>query len=604
MTRNFLNGVTFYASLLVSLLVLPPAQGADYRVADSPGLKVLSNNAERLSWSRALNVIAYDSQNAKGYYDVWSMNPDGSNNKCLTCSTTVLPPLNKGNPCWTPDGKFIAFEVQQNPSLGAVGDAEDRPGSGWNNDVWIMDAAGQNFYRITNVPAVTGGVIYPRFNWEGNKLVWGQRLDPNPAPYGTWELAIGTFSVSSSGVPSVTNIQYYTPGAQKLYYEPHGFSLDDTTLFFMGDLQAGTSQFGMDIYSFNLETQVLTDLTNTPNQWEEFPRPMPTTPNTLMYMSTAGTAWTDTHFECDLWTMNYDGTNKVQLTFFNDPNSPTYVPAGICLADPDWNEAQNMIAIYGNAGTGPAATGQMWLEPIEPANSVVVAADYDTPPVAADSIASIFGTGLATQTTIWSSGGIPTNLGGTSVTIKDSNGSVTAASLYFVGHEATFDQINIAVPPGVAPGPAEFTVTSPSGTQTRSTVNMGAVAPGLYTVNQTGAGVAAAYVVRAGQTGYQLIYTCTAGAGTCTPVPINVTTGAATLSLFGTGFRNRSSLSNVVVTVGSQTVAAQYAGVQGGYPGFDQLNIPLPASLAGSGLVNIVVEVDGVYANPVQIQIQ
>ncbi len=323
-------------------------------------LKIISNNSGRVSWSRSTNLIAYDKQSPVGYYDVWTIKPDGTGDTCLTCGATTLPPLNKGNPVWSPDGRFIALQVQQNPSLGPVGDALARPGAGWNNDLWIMDAAGKNYWPVTHVPAPQGGVIHPQFSWAGNKIVWGQRLATTPEPYGAWELQVGEFVVSAGGVPSVRNITTYTPGAQKYYYEPHGFSLNDRILFFMGNLELGMGQFGMDIYSLDLVTGKLTDLTNTIDQWEEFPTPMPNS-NRLVYMSTTGTAWTHSHFEGDLWMMNYDGSNKQRLTSFDDPSSPNYIPDGVSLADPDWNVDGTRLVVYDNLGLGPKYPGQMWL---------------------------------------------------------------------------------------------------------------------------------------------------------------------------------------------------------------------------------------------------
>jgi uncharacterized protein (TIGR03437 family) len=60
----------------------------------------------------------------------------------------------------------------------------------------------------------------------------------------------------------------------------------------------------------------------------------------------------------------------------------------------------------------------------------------------------------------------------------------------------------------------------------------------------------------------------------------------------------------VTATIGSTTVPVAYAGAQGTFVGEDQINIQLPASLAGAGLVNVTLNVDGQTSNPVQIQIK
>jgi uncharacterized protein (TIGR03437 family) len=58
------------------------------------------------------------------------------------------------------------------------------------------------------------------------------------------------------------------------------------------------------------------------------------------------------------------------------------------------------------------------------------------------------------------------------------------------------------------------------------------------------------------------------------------------------------------VKIGNTIVDTTYVGPQGQIPGLDQVNVPLPLSLRGSGLVNVTVTVNGVTSNAVQIAIQ
>lgn len=357
--------------IVLAVFLVSPQKigGAAARSAGTPDFRVtrrvLSENGGRLSWSKSRNLIAYDKLGSNDFYNIWTIRPDGSGDTCLTCSATVMPPLNRGNPAWSPDGRFIAFQAQQGPSLGRIGNALNRPGSGWNNDLWIMDASGRKYWRIVNVFPGRGGVIHPQFSWAGDKLTWAERTARQPFPYGTWELKVADFLVSPEGVPSVSNIRTFTPGAQKFYYEPHGFSPDDRILFFMGEPQRGQSHFGMDVYSLELATNRLTNLTDTPQQWDEFPTPMPSG-RKLVWSSTAGTDSTPRRVKCDLWIMDYDGSNKKKLTFFNDPNSPDYMPDGICPADPDWNADGTQLAVYANLGRGPKFPGKLWLLSLKP----------------------------------------------------------------------------------------------------------------------------------------------------------------------------------------------------------------------------------------------
>jgi hypothetical protein len=50
---------------------------------------------------------------------------------------------------------------------------------------------------------------------------------------------------------------------------------------------------------------------------------------------------------------------------------------------------------------------------------------------------------------------------------------------------------------------------------------------------------------------------------------------------FGTGFRDRSSLSGVNATIGGTIAEVLFAGPQGTYEGLDQANIAIPSSEGG-----------------------
>jgi uncharacterized protein (TIGR03437 family) len=77
------------------------------------------------------------------------------------------------------------------------------------------------------------------------------------------------------------------------------------------------------------------------------------------------------------------------------------------------------------------------------------------------------------------------------------------------------------------------------------------------------------------------------------------------LIMFGTGWRFRSSLSGVIVKVGGRTLSATFAGAAPGFTGLDQLNFAaLPRDLAGAGLVDIEIVVDGKAANTTKVSIK
>jgi uncharacterized protein (TIGR03437 family) len=138
-----------------------------------------------------------------------------------------------------------------------------------------------------------------------------------------------------------------------------------------------------------------------------------------------------------------------------------------------------------------------------------------------------------------------------------------------------------------------------------------ALSPGLFAANASGTGLAAAQSLRV-RNG-NLIYEPTAifnGTG-FNPVPINVAVPGEPvfLILYGTGFRANGGLQNVTVTIGNRTFTPAYADAAPGFVGLDQLNIgPLPADMAGSGLVNVRVAIatqsGTVTSNTLTVQIQ
>ncbi|MEK7830296.1 MAG: hypothetical protein AAB401_04375, partial [Acidobacteriota bacterium] len=74
------------------------------------------------------------------------------------------------------------------------------------------------------------------------------------------------------------------------------------------------------------------------------------------------------------------------------------------------------------------------------------------------------------------------------------------------------------------------------------------------------------------------------------------------LVLYGGGIRKRTSLSAVTIKIGGVNVAADFADAAPGFIGLDQINTAaLPRSLAGKGLVNLELTVDGKSANVVTL---
>ncbi len=241
--------------------------------------------------------------------------------------------------------------------------------------------------------------------------------------------------------------------------------------------------------------------------------------------------------------------------------------------------------------------------PAEPLASVS-AATYRSP-LAREAITAAFGANLSVVTQATSSTPLPTNLGGTQVTVTDSAGTNRLAPLFFVSPI----QVNYQVPAGTAAGTATVAITSWSGLVSRGTVQVNSVAPGVFTANSSGRGVPAANIERIranGSRSTEPVAQFDAGQNQFVPLPIDL--GAADdqifLVLFGTGFKFRSALTAVTATIGGTAADVSYAGEQGGFVGLDQANIRIPRSLLNRGEVDVVLMVDGQPANTVRINIK
>jgi uncharacterized protein (TIGR03437 family) len=209
-------------------------------------------------------------------------------------------------------------------------------------------------------------------------------------------------------------------------------------------------------------------------------------------------------------------------------------------------------------------------------------ASFVNGPLAQNSIATAFWNG-------------PTNVSGIGVNVQDSTGQTRAAQIFF----ASASQINYLIPDGTALGQATVSITG-APNPFSAALKILSVAPGVFGAGGFAVGDFVTVYASGQQTFTNLV--SADASGKLYTTPIDVTAGQVYLTLYGTGIRGHAS--PVTATVGSVTLPAAFAGAQGQFLGEDQINIQLPSTLAGAGLVNVILSVDGQTSNPLQIQIQ
>lgn len=293
------------------------------------------------------------------------------------------------------------------------------------------------------------------------------------------------------------------------------------------------------------------------------------------------------------------GISILRTYFRTTGNGLRAVLADVSISPTAAIGARNIIVTSGSQRT--VMTGGLDIVSGAASGLTVVSAANFSAPVAAESIASVFGEGLASATTSAGSGALPTTLGGITVRLRDTAGNERAAPIFFISP----GQINFQVAPGILTGQASVNISSGGSTPRTGSLTVAPVAPGLFSADASGKGLAAAVVLRIranGSQSFESAVTYQNGAPVAIPIDLGPSTDQVFLILFGTGIRFRSALPTA--TVGGTACQVTFAGPQGSFTGLDQVNIRLVRSLAGRGQVNVALSVDGRAANLVGVVIK
>jgi uncharacterized protein (TIGR03437 family) len=182
---------------------------------------------------------------------------------------------------------------------------------------------------------------------------------------------------------------------------------------------------------------------------------------------------------------------------------------------------------------------------------------------------------------------LPTTLGGTTITVRDSAGITRPAPLI----AATRNQINYIVPAGTAIGVATVTALAGSRFIAAGDIEIGVIAPAFFYRAQI-------VRLRGGVQTIEEVSNFTVN------VDLGPETDQVSLVLYATGIRGIRSAAAVVATIGGVEVPVAYAGAQGTIPGLDQVNLHLPRSFAGVGPAELRFSIEGKPANVLFLNFQ
>jgi uncharacterized protein (TIGR03437 family) len=249
-------------------------------------------------------------------------------------------------------------------------------------------------------------------------------------------------------------------------------------------------------------------------------------------------------------------------------------------------------------------TGQQSIQAaptLTPFTTVLAASFSGTAPITANAIVAGFGSGLAQNVVVATTIPLPKTLDGTTVLV---NG--VEAGLFFVSPL----QVNYLIPESTVPGNATITVRRNGVDTAQGTTLVEAVSPSLFSADASGTGVPAAFLFRRRNNvdTIESVATFNATSGKFEAIPIDLgpdgpNPDLVILIAYGTGFR-AAPQSAVSATIGGTASPLVATAAAPGFEGLDQVNIQIPRSLIGRGLVDVIFMASNKPANTVTINIK
>ena len=321
----------------------------------------------RVAWSAQGDKIAFDRPDTNGLFQLYVLDIDTESERCLTCGVPEFKGDHSINPAWHPSGDYLAFQVQRNGrKLQTDGPALLTPDRAPFADLWLIRADKKDFWQLTRNAEIGSAVLDAHFSYEGDRLVWSERVASRKGRWGTWRLRTGKLEFKR-GVPHLDKLQTHGDKATGLLLA-HGFAPDDRTLLFSAHLEEGQAEIGLDLYTLDTgdkskSTSASLRLTHSRAGPEEYARFAPRG-DLLAFTSNAevrGRPVAGRVLPNELWLMKGDGTDKRRLTRFNDPLADEYL-GDTYVGDFAWNPRGRQIAVQLQYGTDGARSGIFLLE--------------------------------------------------------------------------------------------------------------------------------------------------------------------------------------------------------------------------------------------------
>ncbi len=282
-------------------------------------LRLVKAGGGRVEAARQGDELAFDMAGADGLYDIYLMRLEAGVESCLTCENYEFRRVNALSPTWHPSGKYLIITVQTNAKKRQLDPLRlTSPLRGMGAELWAIARDGRDYFQITRLGERGSAVLDPHFSYEGDLLVWSERLTNRQPPWGEWGLRVVDFKIKR-GLPRVGQGRVYSSGIGAGLVVAHGFTPDDRGLF-ASAVSGGLLQ--PDLLRIDLESGAAERLSVAPDQSDRLVVAVPQGDD-LVWVSTRNlgeprSGWPEKN---ELWLRSAGGHLQERLTFFNDPRS-------------------------------------------------------------------------------------------------------------------------------------------------------------------------------------------------------------------------------------------------------------------------------------------